>query len=159
MHGMSSSADRRAMDLAFLAAEAAAQAREAPIGAVVMCGGAVLSVAHNLTESAADPAGHAEVLALRAAAAKLGAPRLDDCDLFVTLEPCAMCAGAIEHARIRRLVFAGYDPKGGGVDHGARVFQRQTCRHRPDVVGGVREAEAARLLQAFFRSLRNSEQD
>lgn len=151
---MSDAPDARAMDLAFLAAAAAAAAGEAPIGAVVARRGRILSVAHNLVETAPDPSAHAEVLALRTAARVLGDARLPDCDLFVTLEPCAMCAGAIEHARIRRVTFGAYDPKGGGVEHGARVFDRTTCRHRPEIVGGVREREAAALMRSFFAGLR-----
>jgi tRNA(Arg) A34 adenosine deaminase TadA len=137
------------MRLALIAAAAATHSGEAPIGAVITLAGKIISVAHNLVETT-----HAEALAIRAAAKIIGAPRLPECDLFVTLEPCAMCAGAIEHARIRRLVFGAYDPKGGGVDHGARVFQRPTCRHRPDIIGGVQEAEAATLLKDFFADLR-----
>lgn len=146
--------DAAAMALALAAAEAAASAGEAPIGAVVTLGGRVVAVAHNLVETTPDPTAHAEILAIRAAARRLGDARLAGCDLFVTLEPCAMCAGAIEHARLRRLAFGAYDPKGGGVDHGARVFQRQTCRHRPDVIGGLRETEASALLKRFFADLR-----
>jgi len=148
------SRDRRMMALALAAARAAAAAGEAPIGAVVAFAGRPLAVAHNLVETLPDPTAHAETLAIRAAAARIGAPRLADCDLFVTLEPCAMCAGAIEHARIARLVFGAYDPKGGGVEHGAAVFRRETCRHRPEIVGGVEEAAAARLLKDFFSGLR-----
>lgn len=152
---MSSEPDRAAMALALRAAAAAATARESPVGAVVARKGRVIAVAHNLVETTPDPTAHAETLAIRAAARRLGAPRLADCDLYVTLEPCAMCAGAIEHARLKRVVFGAYDPKGGGVEHGARVFERSTCRHRPDVVGGVGEAEAAALLKDFFAGLRS----
>jgi len=146
--------DDYAMRLALAAADAAAASGEAPIGAVVVLGRKVVAVAHNLVETLPDPTAHAETLAIRAAARRFGAARLPDCDLFVTLEPCAMCASAIEHARIRRLVFAAYDAKGGGVEHGARVFERQTCRHRPDVIGGVMAEPAAERLQAFFKGLR-----
>lgn len=142
------------MQLALAAAAAAAAAGEAPIGAVVMRDGRVLAAAHNLTETTPDPTAHAECLALRAAAKQVGAPRLVGCDLFVTLEPCAMCAGAIEHARISRLVFGAYDPKGGGVEHGARVFDRGACRHRPDIIGGIEADAAADQLKRFFRGLR-----
>lgn len=142
------------MALALRAAEAAAAAGETPVGAVVSYRRRPIAVAHNLVEAAPDPTAHAETLAIRSAASRMGQARLAECDLFVTLEPCAMCAGAIEHARIRRLVFAAYDPKGGGVEHGARVFQRPTCRHVPEVVGGMMEAPAAALLKAFFRDLR-----
>ncbi len=154
MTAMSSRTDAALMRLALAAARAAAAAGEAPVGAVVARKGRVVSVAHNLVETSPDPTAHAEALAIRAAARALGRPRLADCDLIVTLEPCAMCAGAVEHARIGRLVFGAYDPKGGGVEHGARVFQRPTCRHRPDVVGGVLEAETGALLTTFFRALR-----
>lgn len=148
------SPDDQAMEAAFAAARDAAAIGEAPIGAAVLYHGRIIATAHNLVEAIPDPTAHAEVLAIRKAASILGDARLPDCDLIVTLEPCAMCAGAIEHARIRRLIFAAYDPKGGAVDHGARVFARPTCRHKPDVIGGVREAEARDLLQDFFRSLR-----
>jgi len=144
----------QALDLAFAAAREAAVQGEAPIGAAILHRGKVIVQTHNLVETIPDPTAHAEILALRQAAALLGDARLPECDLFVTLEPCAMCAGAIEHARIRRLVFAAYDPKGGAVDHGARVFQRPTCRHAPDVIGGIREAESREMLQAFFRNIR-----
>lgn len=151
---MSTGTDKAAMALALAAAEAGGAAGEAPIGAVVAHKGRVLAVAHNLTENASDPTAHAECLAIRAAARAVGAPRLVGADLFVTLEPCAMCAGAIEHARISRLVFGAYDPKGGGVEHGARVFGRPTCRHRPEIIGGVSADAAANLLSAFFQDLR-----
>lgn len=146
--------DDAAMALALEAAAAAAAAGEAPIGAVLLAGRRPIAVAHNLVETLPDPTAHAETLALRLGARRLGTARLAGCALFVTLEPCAMCAGAIEHARIGRLVFAAYDPKGGGVDHGARVFDRATCRHRPDIAGGVRADAAAALLQDFFRARR-----
>ena len=114
----------------------------------------IIARAGNETEARADASAHAELLALRAAAAARGEPRLPDCTLVVTLEPCAMCAAAASHFRIRRLVFGAYDPKGGGVEHGARVFDAATCLHRPELVGGVREQEAAALLRDFFTSLR-----
>lgn len=142
------------MDQALAEARAAARRGEVPVGAVVVRDGMVLAAAGNRVEELADPTAHAEMLAIRAAAARLGAPRLEGCDLYVSLEPCAMCAAAISFARLRRLVFGAYDPKGGGVTHGARVFDRPTCHHRPEVVGGVREAEAAELLRAFFRDRR-----
>jgi tRNA(adenine34) deaminase len=148
------SPDDQALDAAFAAARDAATQGEAPIGAVILHRGEVIVRTHNLVETTPDPTAHAEVLAIRQAAALLGDARLPECDLVVTLEPCAMCAGAIEHARIRRLVFAAYDPKGGAVDHGARVFQRPTCRHVPDIIGGIREAESKDMLQAFFKALR-----
>lgn len=148
-------ADVDPMSLAFAEAEAAAARGEAPIGAVLVDGqGVVLARSGNRTEGDNDPTAHAEMLVIRQAAALRGEPRLPDCVLYVTLEPCAMCAGAIAHARLRRLVFAAYDPKGGGVEHGARVFSRATCHHHPEVIGGVREGEAGALLKRFFAKLR-----
>jgi tRNA(adenine34) deaminase len=139
------------MVLALAEAVAAAARGEVPVGAVVLGpDGGVLARAGNATEATADASAHAELLALRAAAAARGTPRLPDCDLVVTLEPCPMCAQAISLFRIRRLVFGAYDPKSGGVEHGARVFDAPSCHHRPEVVGGVREAEAAALLRGFF---------
>ena len=144
------------MSLALHHARAAAAQGEVPVGAVVTdADGRILAAASNRTEQDHDASAHAELLALRAAAAGRGSPRLPDCDLYVTLEPCPMCAHAISLFRIRRLVFGAYDPKGGGVDHGARVFQAPSCHHRPDVVGGVRETEAAGLLRGFFRDRRD----
>ena len=143
------------MTLALAEAEAAAAAGEVPVGAVVIAAdGRVLARAHNRVEALADPTAHAEILAIRAAAAAVGVARLTEADLYVTLEPCAMCAGAIAHARLRRLVFGAYDPKGGGVEHGARVFARPTCHHRPEVVGGVEESRCGALLRDFFRDRR-----
>ena len=143
------------MEIALDEARQAAARGEVPVGAVVLApDGAVLARAGNRTEELADPTAHAEILALRAAAAVRGEPRLPDCDLVVTLEPCPMCAAAIGLFRVRRLVFAAYDPKGGGVEHGARVFDAPGCLHRPEVVGGVRESEAAEMLQRFFRARR-----
>ncbi len=126
------------------------------MGAVVVdpTAGRVLAAAGNRVEALADPTAHAEILALRAAASVLGSPRLAGCDLYVTLEPCPMCAAAISFARIRRLYFGAYDPKGGGVQHGPQVYARSTCHHRPEVYGGIREDEAASLLRAFFRDRR-----
>ena len=139
------------MQRAFAEAEAAAARGEVPVGAVVVdARGVVLAAAGNQTEAQADPTAHAEMLALRAACARRGAPRLSDCDLYVTLEPCPMCATAISFARIRRLVFGAYDPKGGGVEHGPRIFSQATCHHAPEVVGGVEEARGAALLRDFF---------
>jgi len=144
------------MDLALTEAQAAAARGEVPVGAVVVGpDGAVLASAGNRVEETHDASAHAELLALRAAASARGEPRLVDCDLVVTLEPCPMCAQAISFFRIRRLVFGAYDPKGGGVDHGARVFAASSCHHRPEVVGGVREAEAGALLRAFFATKRS----
>ena len=142
------------MQLALDAARAAAGEGEVPIGAVVAKGDEVLSIAANRTRSPPDPSGHAEIIALREAAAKLGNERLTGCDLFVTLEPCAMCAGAISHARIARLYYAAPDPKGGAVEHGARVFEHPQCLHRPEIYAGMGEAEAAELLRDFFKARR-----
>jgi len=138
------------MRLALAEAEAAAAMGEVPVGAVIVRAGRVLARTHNRVETDRDPTAHAEILAIRAAARLTGSPRLVDCDLYVTLEPCAMCAQALSLARIRRLYFGAYDPKGGGVEHGARVFERATCHHRPAVYGGLGEAEAAALLRQFF---------
>ena len=143
------------MEMALRAAREAALRGEVPVGAVVAAAdGSVLAVAGNRTEAACDAAAHAELLALREAARRRGVPRLPDCDLFVTLEPCPMCAAAAGLFRVRRLVFGAYDPKGGGVEHGARVFDAPGCLHRPEVIGGVREQEAAALLRDFFSERR-----
>jgi len=143
------------MVLALSEARAAGARGEVPVGAVLAGpDGAILARAGNETEARKDASAHAEMLVLRAAAAALGAARLVGCDLFVTLEPCPMCAQAISLFRIRRLVFGAYDPKGGGVEHGARVFDATSCHHRPEMVGGVREAEAAALLRGFFGARR-----
>ena len=131
-----------------------ADAGEVPIGAVVVRDGAVIAAAHNAPRALHDPTAHAEVLAIRAAAAALGNERLDDCELWVTLEPCAMCAGAIAHARIARLYYAAADAKGGAVEHGARVFEHDQCLHRPEVYSGMGEGEAAALLRGFFAERR-----
>jgi tRNA(Arg) A34 adenosine deaminase TadA len=139
------------MDLALRAAEEAAARGEVPVGAVVTgAGGDVLAVAGNRTEADHDASAHAEILALRAAAAALGSPRLTGCDLWVTLEPCPMCAAAAGLFRVRRIVFGAYDPKGGGIDHGPRIFAAPGAMHRPEVIGGMRESDAALLLRAFF---------
>jgi tRNA(Arg) A34 adenosine deaminase TadA len=144
------------MRIALLEAQAAAVRGEAPIGAVVVdeASGAILASAANGPVALHDPTAHAEILALRAAAARLGNYRLTGLSLFVTLEPCAMCAGAISHARIGRLVFGAPDAKGGAVIHGPRFFDQPTCHWRPKVAGGVLEAESAALLRAFFRARR-----
>jgi pyrimidine deaminase RibD-like protein len=143
------------MDLAFAEARAAADRGEVPVGAVVATAdGRVIAAAGNRTEADHDATAHAEILALRRAAMVLGSPRLPQCDVFVTLEPCPMCAHAISMFRVRRLVFAAYDPKGGGVEHGAKIFDASSCHHRPEVIGGVREREAAALLRAFFADRR-----
>jgi cytosine deaminase len=146
------------MDLALEEARLASARGEVPVGAVLLGpDGAVLARDGNRAEEACDASAHAELLVLRAAARGRGAPRLEGCDLVVTLEPCPMCAAAISLFRIRRLVFGAYDPKGGGVEHGARVFAASSCLHRPDVIAGVREQEAGELLRAFFRELRESQ--
>jgi tRNA(Arg) A34 adenosine deaminase TadA len=144
------------MGIALDEARAAAGRGEVPVGAVLVDGatGEILARAGNRTEEAADPTAHAEMLVIREAAAALGAPRLAGCDLYVTLEPCAMCAAAISFARIRRLYFGADDPKGGGVDHGPRFFAQPTCHHRPEVYGGIAEGEASELLKGFFRERR-----
>ena len=141
---------RRALDLA---AEAAA-AGEVPVGAVVSIGDDIIAETRNAMRGSADPTAHAEMEAIRAAAAKLGTSRLDECTLWVTLEPCAMCAAAISLARLKALRFGAEDPKGGGVVHGPRIFAQPTCHHRPDVLGGIGEAEAAELLRTFFQERR-----
>lgn len=135
-------------------AREAAALGEVPVGAVVVKDGKVIATGHNRTRIDADPTAHAEIVALRAAAKVLGSERLVTCELFVTLEPCAMCAGAISHARIARLHYGASDPKGGAVDHGARVFAQQQCLHRPDVVSGIGAAEAGELLKEFFAERR-----
>ena len=140
----------RALDLA----REAAQAGEVPVGAVVVKDGAIVGEGHNAPRALADPTAHAEVLALRRAAAALGTGRLDGCELWVTLEPCAMCAGAIVHARIERLYYGAADPKGGAVEHGARVFEQAQCLHRPEVYPGIGEEPAARILREFFAERR-----
>jgi tRNA(adenine34) deaminase len=142
------------MHLALAQARLAAAAGEVPIGAVVVKHGAVIAAAHNLPRGTCDPTAHAEMLAIRAAAQALGAERLEGCDLWVTLEPCAMCAGAIVHARIARVYYAAPDPKGGAVAHGARVFDQTGCLHRPEVYDGLGEAEAGEMLRTFFRERR-----
>ena len=143
-----------AMRAALDQARAAAAAGEVPVGAVVVKDGAVIAATHNAPRGTHDPTAHAEILAIRTAALTLGNERLDGCELWVTLEPCAMCAGAIAHARIARLYYAASDPKGGAVEHGARVFAQDQCLHRPEVYAGMGEAEAAGLLQEFFRTRR-----
>lgn len=137
-------------------AEAAAHRGEVPVGAVIVdpASGRILAAAGNRTEEQADPTAHAEMLVIRQACADLGQPRLPGLDLYVTLEPCAMCAAAISFARLRRVYFAAYDPKGGAVDHGPRFFQQPTCHHAPEVYGGLSEAAAASMLRAFFAAKR-----
>ena len=136
----------RALELA----REAERAGEVPIGAVVVKDGVALGEGHNAPRGLADPTAHAEILALRQAAAAIGNERLDGCELWVTLEPCAMCAGAIAHARIARLYYAAPDAKGGAVEHGARVFEQPQCLHRPEVYAGIGEEPAAALLREFF---------
>ncbi len=135
-------------------ARRAAEAGEVPIGAVVVKDGAVIAAAHNTPRGDHDPTAHAEIQAIRLAAKALASERLEGCELWVTLEPCAMCAGAIAHARIAKLYYAAADPKGGAVEHGARVFDQAQCLHRPEVYSGMGEAEAAGMLRAFFRERR-----
>lgn len=148
--------DEDYMALAMAEAESAADRGEVPVGAVIVEAGtgAVLARAGNETEGRADPTAHAEIVALRSACAHRGRPRLPDCDLYVTLEPCTLCAAAISFARIRRLVYGAPDPKGGGVAHGARFYEQATCHHRPAVSSGVMPERAAALLRAFFRARR-----
>ena len=141
---------RRALELA----AAAAADGEVPVGAVVTIGDEIVAEARNAMRGSNDPTAHAEMEAIRAAAAKLGTSRLDDCTLWVTLEPCGMCAAALSVARIKALRFGAEDPKGGGVVHGARIFAQPTCHHRPDVLGGIGEAEAAGQLRSFFAERR-----
>jgi tRNA(adenine34) deaminase len=142
------------MQRALAAARAAADAGEVPIGAVIVKDGVVIAEAHNSPRTDHDPTAHAEITAIRRAAQVLGDERLTDCELWVTLEPCAMCAGAIAHARIARLYYAASDPKGGAVEHGARVFEQPQCLHRPEVYSGIGEAAAAAMLRGFFRERR-----
>jgi tRNA(Arg) A34 adenosine deaminase TadA len=143
------------MDLALAEAEAAANRGEVPVGAVAAGpDGAVIAVAGNRTRELADPSAHAEMLAIREACRKLGSERLAGCDLYVTLEPCPMCAGVISFARIRRLYYGASDPKGGGVEHGSRVFSHATCHHAPDVYAGIGEERAAEMLRRFFAERR-----
>jgi len=141
---------RRALELAVEAAAAG----EVPVGAVITRGDEILAESRNAMRGSLDPTAHAEIVAIRRAAERLGSARLDDCTLWVTLEPCAMCAAAIAIARISALRFAAEDPKGGGVVHGPRIFAQPTCHHRPDVLGGIGEAEAAMQLRDFFAARR-----
>ena len=143
------------MKLALEVAERAAGRGEVPVGAVIVQDGKLLVRAGNRVEADNDPTAPAEILAISAAAGILGTPRLAGCDLYVTLEPCAMCAAAISMARIRRLYFGAYDPKGGGVENGPRFFGQPTCHHTPDVYGGIAESECGELLKEFFRELRS----
>jgi tRNA(adenine34) deaminase len=142
------------MDQALDLARAAAAAGEVPVGCLVVRDGEVVGQGANRTLTDRDPTAHAEMLAIRQAARALGTERLTDCDVYVTLEPCAMCAGAISFARIRRLYYGAADPKGGAVDNGVRFFASHTCHHRPEVYGGIGEREASALLKDFFRERR-----
>jgi tRNA(adenine34) deaminase len=142
------------MDLALAEARAAAAAGEVPVGCVIVRDGAVMARGRNRTIADRDPTAHAEMVALRAAAATLGGERLTQCDIYVTLEPCTMCAGALSLARIRRLYYGAADPKGGAVDSGVQFFASAACHHRPDVYGGIGEQEAAALLREFFAGKR-----
>jgi len=142
------------MELALQEAQAAQAAGEVPIGCVVVHDGAIIAAAGNRTIRDHDPTAHAELLAIRAAAQALGNERLDACDLYVTLEPCAMCAGAVSFARIRRLYYGAADPKGGAVDSGVRFFASPTCHHTPEIYGGMGEQEASELLREFFKARR-----
>jgi tRNA(adenine34) deaminase len=145
------------MKLALEEARAAAMDGEVPVGCVIARDGAVIARARNRTLADRDPTAHAELLAIRQAAAAVGSERLVDCDLYVTLEPCAMCAAAIAFARIRRLYYGAADPKGGAVDNGVRFFASPTCHHRPQVYGGIAEADAAGLLRDFFQARRQAQ--
>jgi tRNA(adenine34) deaminase len=143
------------MDRALAEARSASGRNEVPVGAVVVDrGGTILAAAGNRTRELADPTAHAEMLAIREACAAIGSERLTGCDLYVTLEPCAMCAAAVSFARIRRLYYGARDPKGGGVEHGPRFFGQSTCHHAPEVYGGIAETAAAELLRAFFEARR-----
>jgi tRNA(adenine34) deaminase len=142
------------MQAALAEAKQAAAAGEVPVGCVIVRAGTIIARARNRTLADHDPTAHAEMLAIRAAAQALGSERLVDCDLYVTLEPCTMCAAAISFARIRRLYYGAADPKGGAVEHGARFFTAPTCHHRPEVYGGIAEAEAGELLKEFFKAKR-----
>lgn len=145
---------RSFMEEALFMAEQAANLGEVPVGAVVVLEGQIIARAHNLVETTNDPTAHAEILALRQASHILQKSRLQDCNLYVTLEPCTMCAGAISHSRLNRLYFGAYDPKGGAVDHGVRFFAQSTCFHRPEIFGGIDEKKCSTLLRHFFSDKR-----
>lgn len=147
-------ASRSPMDMALDLAEEAATHGEAPVGAVVMLGDIVLAAERNRMKALNDPTAHAEMLAIRTALNKRGSGRLDGCDLYVSLEPCAMCAGAIAHVRLRRVYFAAEDSKAGAVENGVRLFEQPTCHHKPEVIGGIGAARAEAMLKNFFRGLR-----
>ncbi len=160
LHGIAMNAttckSTRFMEQAMRLAQEAFDTGDVPVGAVIVHAptGTVVSEARNEKEYRYDPTAHAEILAIRAACDNRQSPRLQDCDMYVTLEPCAMCATAISLARVRRLYFAAYDPKGGGVDHGPRIFQQPTCHHTPEVIGGIMEEAASGILKAFFQGKR-----
>lgn len=145
-----------AMRKAILQAKMASNSGEVPVGAVLVesVSGQILAECHNLVESRNDPTAHAELLAIREACTRLANPRLSSCDLYVTLEPCPMCAQAISFARIRRVYFGAYDPKGGGVEHGPRIFSQPTCHHAPEIIGGIEETVCSDLLKKFFLTKR-----
>ena len=145
---------RQMMEAALVLARLAADAGEVPVGAVVVKDGQIIGRGGNRPIAGHDPTAHAEIVALREAAAALGTDRLTGCDLWVTLEPCAMCAGAIAHSRIARLYYGASDPKGGAVEHGPRLFEQPTVHHKPEVYGGISETECADLLRTFFRDRR-----
>ncbi len=142
------------MQLSLQQAKLADERNEVPVGAIIVYENSVIAACGNRTTEMYDPTAHAELLAIRLACKMLGNERLDGCDMYVTLEPCAMCAQAISFARIRRLYFGAYDPKGGGVESGARIFQQPTCHHRPEVIGGLMETECAQILKDFFTARR-----
>ncbi len=142
------------MRAALALADLAAEAGEVPVGAVITRGADIIGTGHNLTRTTSDPTAHAEIVAIREACAALGQDRLAGCVLWATLEPCAMCAAAIAHARLARLIYAAADPKGGAVDHGPRMFQQATCHHRPEVIAGIGETLAAVQLKTFFANRR-----
>jgi len=146
--------DLFAFNVAFQEAQQAALEDDVPVGAVIVLEGKIIARAGNRVERNHDPTAHAEILVIREAAALLKTPRLVGCDLYVTLEPCAMCAQAMAHARIRCLYFGASDPKGGGVEHGSKVFTQKTCHHRPKIIGGLRAEECGQLLKAFFQARR-----
>lgn len=142
------------MGCALHQAHQAASKEEVPVGAVLVHNNLIIAQAHNLTETSNDPTAHAEILVIRQGCEILRKTRLDDCDLYVTLEPCTMCAGAIAHARIRRLYYGAYDPKGGAVDHGTQFFKQKTCLHRPEIYSGIHEKECSVILKSFFQEKR-----
>jgi len=142
------------MQYAIELAKSAEIGGEVPVGAVIVKDGKIIASAHNMIENKNDPTAHAEIIAIRSACEIIGSPRIMDCDLYVTLEPCPMCAQAISFARIRRLYFGAYDEKNGGVENGARIFTQSGCNHRPEVYGGMNESECGELLKGFFRGKR-----